>query len=370
MNKNLFHKATFNLCKLLTLMLICSMSTASPTTINTAADNYFDRYGLAPASPTIDLGVQPLGFPSGVISAAMQRDRILKMALEQVKQPLKAHAFLRGADMVDLLGAHKLEAGLLGDMPTILSASSGNIWVVGLVKQTSTAIVARGDGQVASLIGKRIAYVPVSSAHHTLLQGLASAGLDETQVKLISMRSDEMPGALERGEIDAFAAWEPAPTLALSNSDKNRIVFRGQSTDYFVIDRDFEKRQPEAARLLTAGFFRAIEWLRRSQANLDQAARWVLADGQALSGKPMTISITQIGAITRREILSIPSAPVILESHNTAPLANEYQFLSKLNKLPAGAKQENVITAFKYDGLARVLAEAKKYQLRTFNYQD
>lgn len=84
----------------------------------------------------------------------------------------------------------------------------------------------------------------------------------------------------------------------------------------------------------------------------------------------MTISITQIGAITRREILNIPSAPVILENHNTTPMANEYQFLSKLNKLPAGAKQENVIAAFKYDGLARVLAEAKKYQLRTFNYQD
>lgn len=44
----------------------------------------------------------------------------------------------------------------------------------------------------------------------------------------------------------------------------------------------------------------------------------------------------------------------------------------KLNlfKLPAGAKPENLFTAFKYDGFARVLAEAKKYQLRTFDYED
>jgi ABC-type nitrate/sulfonate/bicarbonate transport system substrate-binding protein len=345
-----------------TLALVCATSSA--------AEEYFDRYGLSPASAVIDLGVQPLGFPSGVISAVMQRDRILKKTLEATKQPLKAHAFLRGADMVGLLAAHKLEAGLLGDMPTILAASAANVWVVGLVKQTSTAIVAKGDIQVGGLVGKRIAYVPFSSAHHTLLQGLASAGVSDTQITLVAMRIDEMPVALERGDIDAFAAWEPAPTLALGNSDKNRIVFRGQSTDYFVIERDFEKRQPEAARHLTAGFFRAIEWMRRSQANLDRAARWVLVDAEALSAKSTSLSIAQIGAITRREILNIPSAPVILENPNTAPLANEYQFLAKLGKLPEGAKQENVVAAFKYDGLARVLAEAKRYQLRTFDYED
>jgi ABC-type nitrate/sulfonate/bicarbonate transport system substrate-binding protein len=365
MNIKSMQRKMLKLFTLANLTLVCSAISSS-----SAADEYFDRYGLSPASPTIDLGVQPLGYPSGVISAVMQRDRILKKALEEVKQPLKTHAFLRGADMVGLLGAHKLEAGLLGDMPTILTASTGNVWVVGLVKQTSTAIVAKGDGQVAGLAGKRIAYVPFSSAHHTLLQGLASAGLNESQVKLTPLRIDEMPGALERADIDAFAAWEPAPTIALGNSDKNRIVFRGQSTDYFVIDRDFEKRQPEAARLLTAGFFRAIEWMRRSQTNLDRAARWVITDGEALSGKPMTISTSQIGAITRREILTVPSAPVILENPGAAPLANEYQFLAKLEKLPTGAKQENVISAFKYDGLARVLAETKKYQLRIFDYDD
>jgi ABC-type nitrate/sulfonate/bicarbonate transport system substrate-binding protein len=353
------------LLKLLTLGIltfVCSYSFG--------AEEYYDRYGLLPASPMIDLGVQPLGYPSGVISAVMLRDRILRKALEDAKQPLKAHAFLRGADMLGLLATQKLEAGLLGDMPTLLAASTANVWVVGLVKQTSTAIVAKGDVQVSVLVGKRIAYVPFSSAHHTLLQGLASAGVNDTEVKLIALRVDDMPGALERGEIDAFAAWEPAPTVALGNSDKNRIVFRGQSTDYFVLERDFEKRQPEAARHMVAGFFRAIEWMRRSQTNLDRAALWVMADAQALSGKSTSLSIAQIGAITRREILNIPSAPVILESSGTTPLANEYQFLAKLEKLPPGAKQENVIAAFKYDGLARVLAEAKKYQLRIFNYED
>lgn len=334
------------------------------------AEEYFDRYALSPASPALDLGVQPLGVPSGVISSVMRRDRILLKTLADAGLPLQAHPFQRGADMLTLLAERRLEAGLLGDMPTILAASTANVWVVGLVKQTSTAIVAKGDLQVADLAGKRVAYVPNSSAHHTLLQGLTSAGLSETQVKLVALRVDEMPDALERGDIDAFAAWEPAPALALSNSDKNRVVFRGLSSDYFVIERDFERRQPQAARDLTAGFYRAIEWMRRSQANLERAARWVLADARAMSGKPTALSVAQIAGITRREILNIPSAPAIAISPDAPPLKSEFQFLEQLGKLPTGALQDHVLAALRYDGLARILAEPKKYQLRVFDYQD
>lgn len=332
--------------------------------------NYFDSYGLVPDSPAVDLGVQPLGYPSGVISTVMRHDRILQKALGSAGLPLKAHPFQRGADMVGLLGERRLEAGLLGDMPTLLSASAGQVWIVGLVKQTSTAIVAKGGAQVRSLQGQRIGYVEVSSAHHTLLQGLASAGLDESQVKMVPLRVDEMPEALERGDIDAFAAWEPAPSLALARNTGNRIVFRGLSADYFVLERSFALRHPEAALQLVAGFLRAIEWMQRSQRNVEKAAAWALAEAQAFSGKAAGLSTGQIVAITRREILDIPSAPaIVLGPHNT-PLKTEFQFLNKLGKLPAGARWDQVESAFSYGGLARVLGAARKYQIATFDYDD
>ena len=334
------------------------------------AQAYFDRYGLSPASAPVDLGVQPLGYPSGVISAVMAHDRILKQALIDLKRPLTSHAFRRGADMVALLGDQRLEAGLLGDMPTILAASTGSVWIVGLVKQTSTALVAKGIAQPGGLAGKRIGYVENSSAHHTLLQGLASAGLDESRAKLVPLQIDQMPDALESGDIDAFAAWEPAPSMALAQSDKNRIVFRGLSSDYFVIEQDFAKRAPQAARHLVAGFLRAIEWMRRSQRNVERAAAWAMADATALSGKPGTLSVAQIVAITRREILDIPSAPAIPVGPGTPPLRNEFLFLSKLGKLPAAARWESLQGAFSYDGLAQVLAEPRAFKIATFDYED
>ena len=334
------------------------------------ASDYFDSYGLSAASPAVDIGTQPLGYPSGVISAVMQRDRILKKALQASQQPLQTHYFVRGADMVPLLADHRLEAGLLGDMPTLLSTSTGAVWVVGLVKQTSTAIVAKNATQPAHLVGKRVAYVPTSSAHLTLLQGLASAGVAEDKVTLIPMNVGDMPEALERGTIDAFAAWEPAPTIALGKSGSNHIVFRGLTTDYFVIEQSFAKRSPQAARHVVAGFLRAIEWMRRSQDNVLKAAQWAMLDTTTFSGKPPALGASQIATIPRREILDIPSAPTVLVNPVNPPLKTEFQFLTALNKIPPTGTWANVEAAFTYDGLAKVLAEPRVYQLRSFGYED
>ena len=334
------------------------------------AEEYYDRYGLTPASAALDLGTQPLGYPNGVISSVMQRDRLLKAALAGVGHPMTAHAFRRGADMVALLADQRLEAGLLGDMPTILAAATGDVWIVGLVKQTSTAIVSNGNTRVAELAGKRLGYVPLSSAHQTLLQGLASVELGEGDVRLVPLGIEQMPDALARGEIDAFAAWEPAPSVALANNSKNHIVFRGLSADYLVVTRAFEKRSPEAARILVAGFARAIEWMRRSQKNVETAARWVRLDGESLSGKPPAATVEQIVAITRRDILNVPSAPVILTAPNTPPpLKNEFEFLRSQNKLSIKANWDNVASALRYEGLASVLKDPRKYAVHVFDYE-
>lgn len=334
------------------------------------AAEYFDSYSLSPSSPSLDLGAQPLGYPSGVISSVMQRDRILRQALKTLGTPLEVHNFRRGADMLDLLTEKKLDAGLLGDMPTLLAAAHDRIWIAGLVKQTTTSLVSRNATRPADLAGKTIGYVPFSSAHYTLLQGLAAAGLKETQVKLLALPVDQLPEALARGEIDAFAAWEPATSLALTQGHGNRVVFRGQSTDYFVIEKSFERSHPEAARTLVAGFLRAVEWLKRSMKNQEKAAAWVMEDGRQFARKPAAVSVNQIASITRRDLLDIPSAPVVIISPGTEhPLQGELDFLQRQGKMSNG-KAESVSQAFAYHGLAQVWADPVRYTLETFNYEE
>lgn len=336
-----------------------------------AFESYVDKYGLNRNSPAIDMGVQPLGVPSGVLSSVMRRDRILLEKLKGMGNPLLTYPFQRGADMLPALADGRLDAALLGDMPTLMSAASGKVLIVGLVKQSPTAIVARGRAQVGALAGKRIAYVEASSAHQTLLQGLSSAGLSEKDVKLVPMRVDEMPAALERGEIEAFAAWEPAPSVALANGGANRIVFRGSSTDYFVVSRGVAQRSPQAVNVLVAAYVRAIEWLRVSRHNQEKAAQWVKDDAEAFSGKKSDISLEQIAGITRKELLSIPSAPrIIVNPRAQPPLKVAFDFLKGLGKLPADATWANVESAMDNDILPNIMADARLSETGRFDYPE
>lgn len=334
-----------------------------------AQADYFDQYGLRTGTPDVNLGTQPSGFPSGVISAVMRRDRILEAALDGLKLPLRSFGFRRGADMLPLLADQRLDAALLGDMPTLLSASSGTVWIVGLVKQTTAAVVARDNMVVGKFAGKRIGLVEASSAHLALLQGLRSAGLSEQQVTLVPMAVNDMPQALEDGKIDAFAAWEPFTTIALNKNPRNHVVFRGASSDYFVITRQLVRQQPQAALQLIAGFVRALEWMRESQSHLEQAARWVMADSAAFSGVAPALTSAQVRAITRRELLDIPSAPTLLDSGGPPRLKAEFEFLRRLGKLPATAAWAQVEAALAYDGLTSVQSDERRWRLHTYDYQ-
>lgn len=353
----------------LVLMAIAALAAIRPAWAD--GETYYESYGLTANSSALDLGGQPLGYPSGVLSAVIARDRILADRLAAQGNPLKVHAFLRGADMLGLLADGRLEAGLLGDMPTILSAARGDVWVIGLVKQSATAIVARDQSQVRNLAGKRIAYVEASSAHQTLLQGLSTAGLKESDVQLVAMQVNDMPEALRRGEIDAFAAWEPAPSVALATSKAHRTVFRGVSSDYFVIGKAFAKRAPQAADELVAAYVRAIEWMRLSQKNIEKAAAWVKADALRFSGKPSELPLEQIVSIVRRELLNVPSAPTIIRNQRAAPpLKGEFDFLLRLGKVPASGRWEAVAEALNNDFLVRVQTDPKRFETYRFDYRD
>ncbi len=319
----------------------------------------------------LNLGIRPLAYPSGTISAVMRRDRILGKALFALGRPLQMHSFKRGTEMLKPLAAQRLEAGLMGDQPTLLAASAGHVWIVGLVRQSSTAIVARSASQVAHLVGKRIAFSDGSSGHRALLQGLASARLHESDVKLVAMNIDAMPEALARGEVDAFAASEPIPSIALQQANSNRVIFRGRSADYFVIEQNFANDAPQASQVLIAGYLRAIEWMRQSQKFAEQAAQWAMADALAYSAQLPSLTIAQIAAITRREILTTLSAPVILINPEAPlPLKTEFDFLKANNKLPAGSTWENVEKALHFPGLPQIMAARHQFGVDRFDYDD
>jgi NitT/TauT family transport system substrate-binding protein len=317
-----------------------------------------------------EMGIQPVSVPLGVVSAVMQRDRLLRAALKAQGMPLHTRPALNGAEFLPLLADHRMGAAMLGDLPALYAAAAGDVWIAGIAKQSRTAIVTREISQMRNLAGKRIGYVPSSTSYHVLMQGLVSAGLGESDVTLVVMSIDDMPQALERGDIDAFSGWEPAPVIALAASNKNKIVFKGLSSDYLVIGRDFAQHHPQAALQLLASMVRAIGWMQESQDNVKRAARWQAGDSQAFTGHLVATTQAQVEAITWREILSVPSAPAIEPTQLQSTLQSEYRLLGRLGKLPAHAQWESIVESIGYDAMARVLADPQRYRLNEYDYDD
>ncbi len=348
-------------------MILLSLTLTSLPPV--AAQDYVDRYALSPNSKELDFGIQPVSYPNGVIGTVMRHDRLLKARLIELGSPLQSLPFRRGADMLQPISDRRLDVGLIGDTPATVVAAAGSVWIVGLVEVQQNAIVSRDAAGLADLSGKRIGYVPVSTAHTTLMRALGSMKLSPSDVTLLPYAIDELPDALARKDIDAFAGWEPAVSVALTANPRHHIVFRGQSVDYFVVSRAFEKAHPDATLALIAAYVRAIDWMRQSRSNLEQAARWVLEDGQAFTGAPIHMSVAQVAAVTRSGILDVPSAPVIIPSSGEPALKTEYELLKSLGKLPAQHSWDHVVSSFQYKGLSQVMQDPRKFELRKFNYE-
>ncbi|WP_224959196.1 NrtA/SsuA/CpmA family ABC transporter substrate-binding protein [Geomonas subterranea] len=330
--------------------------------------------GQANAAPSpsgrpavIAVGVQPLGYPAAMIGTVLGHDAMLRRELASSGYVLKFIPFRKGSDMVDLMGS-SLSAAIVGDMPAIRMATRTDVCVVGLTKKTFTSVVGRNITLLAQLKNKRVGCPEGSSAHHTLLQALASVGLGEKDIRLIPMEVDAMPASMESGDVDAFAAWEPAPTLALVKSTEARVLFRGASSDFFVISGDLARKDPQAALALSAALARAMNWMRKSNANLLQAAAWAEKDGEQLSPRRRKLPPSQLIEITRREILDVPAAPVIVRLPASQPLKGEFDFLKRMGKIPADAAFPRVERAFGYDGLQQVVKYPRRYRLGEFEY--
>lgn len=334
------------------------------------AQAYFERYDISTQAQVVDMGVQPMAYPLAFISATMLRDKLLRQDLQRLGVTLRAHPFRKGNDMVALVGAGKLEWAFLGDMPTVNTLVRTPTVIVGLGKRNFSSVVSRTATQIEGLRGKRIAYSPGSSSHLVLMRGLRSAGIAETDVQLVAMEPSQMVDALDSGAVDAFSAWEPTPSIAMQRNAANRAIYRGMSSDWVVATEPLVRQREAVALAMTAGYARAVVWMRAANANLERAASWVLRDGEAFTGQARALSVAKAMEIARKDLLDVPGAPAVpAKVDGVPPLAREFAFLQELGLLPATATVEQVTTALRYDVLQRVQSAPQKYRIHLADYE-
>jgi len=90
-------------------------------------------------------------------------------------------------------------------------------------------VIARksaGIATLADLRGKKVTTIPNTSAHYHLVKMLRTAGLQESDVTIVTVGATEMAAAITNRQADAISMWEPEAENALEALGNDATVFQ------------------------------------------------------------------------------------------------------------------------------------------------
>ena len=330
----------------------------------------YEGYSFGDSDEVIDLGTQPLYAPTGLITETMRRDLLLLRELHSQGLEIRFHSFFKGADVNAYLGYSELEAGIGGDMPAITAAATQEIVIPLMVQQGFTSIIAKHPLVIRELAGKRIGCGFGSCSHFALLDALASVGFGESDIRWVFMETNELPGAMLAGKIDAFSSWEPIPTLILANLPHASIVHQQLTTGYLYFSSELLNRRPDAVYQVSAAVLRAVNWLHEDFENLRMAAQWNLDAMEKLAGHSIGLSVDQVVDLAQSDILG-STAPLAIPGEylrDDGPLSREHEFLVRLGKIPESSSWDSTRGRFDLKIVHRLRIESRGYQLWEYDY--
>jgi sulfonate transport system substrate-binding protein len=117
-----------------------------------------------------------------------------------------------------------------------------------------------GIRTMADLKGKRVVTPRNTSAHYFLVAMLRSAGLQETDVTLVTAPATEMAAAVARGDADAISMWEPESQNAVEALGKDAITFQDNKVyrELYSIYSTTDVMQDPRRRAELVDFVRAL----------------------------------------------------------------------------------------------------------------
>lgn len=239
--------------------------------------------------------------------------------------PLGMSAGIAGAEA---LVSGSADVAVMGDVPALI-ALAGNrdcvlIAAYGGGEKMHSIIAAgkAGIAQATDLAGKRLGVQFGSSTHGAVYLYLERNGVEPAAVTLVNMPQKDLIEGLLSGSIDALAASEPTPTLALQKAPGAHEVatLSGLGNDYpllLVATRAFADAHPDAIRVVVAGTRKAVDWI---NAEPDAAG----AATAAVTGAPAALEADMFRKMEWR---------VRLDDQTIDSLNTTAAFLHKIGKL-------------------------------------
>ncbi len=330
----------------------------------------YSTYKFGEDESIIDIGIQPLSIPPGIIGALFGYDGVLRDSLSAKGYEIRIHPFYKSADSNFFLERGDLELATGGDMPAILAAVNVDVVITSLVKYGYSSIISDEFMLISEFKNKRIGYPHISNAHFSLLEVLKSSGMDEKDTELIPMKIVDMAGALSRGDIDLFTTWEPNSSLALKENSNFMVLHKSLNTSYLYFSKIFFDKHLEAVNYILASQLRSMKWLDKSENNRFLAAKLTAPARFDLNTDSMFISPQLINRIILGDLLSVSSSGELPsgELNLSGRIYKEFLFLKELGKLPIESDWDKIKKSFNRSILENILDQRIKYKINEYMY--
>ncbi|MEQ1858917.1 MAG: ABC transporter substrate-binding protein [Chthoniobacteraceae bacterium] len=183
------------------------------------------------------------------------------------------------------------------------------------------AVLARPElRDIAALKGRKVAVESNALGGYLLARALDTAGLTLADVKIVSARVDRVGLDLSIGNVDAVVAYEPHRTRIMRQGvaqifDSSKIP--GEISGVLIVPTPLADKPTAALRELTAGWFRALTFLRHNPA--DAGARLAAREGLAPEQFHEALELVKFATFAdQRPALGSPDAPLLANMRRMA----------------------------------------------------
>lgn len=129
--------------------------------------------------------------------------------------------FGSGTEVIAAMASGDVQVAELGSSPLTIGASQGVEYQLFMIAQglgTAESLIATktsGITKLEDLKGKNVAVPVGSTAHYSLMGGLAHVGISEADVTIVNLPADQIAAAWDSGQVDAAFIWEPVQNQIL-----------------------------------------------------------------------------------------------------------------------------------------------------------
>jgi NitT/TauT family transport system substrate-binding protein len=141
---------------------------------------------------------------------------------------------------MDAFAAGQLDAVTMTNGDALVTGATGAKSVMILINDYSNGndmvVGAPGIGSLKDLKGKKIGVEVGFVSHLLLLDGLKQNGMNEADVELVNVPTNETPQVLASGDVSAIVAWQPNSGMALKLVPGSKKIFSSADQPGLIYD--------------------------------------------------------------------------------------------------------------------------------------